>query len=34
MTSFLDTALDTAIAPGFSNIGYRIPKRSSHPIDE
>lgn len=34
MTSFLDKALDIAIAPGFSNIGYKLRKRSWEPITE
>jgi NAD(P)-dependent dehydrogenase (short-subunit alcohol dehydrogenase family) len=34
MTSFIDKALDTAIAPGFSNIGYKVRKKSWDPIDE
>ena len=34
MTSFLDKALDATIAPGWSNIGYKVRKRSWDPIDE
>ena len=34
MTSFLDKALDATIAPGWSNIGYKLRKRSWDPIDE
>lgn len=34
MTSFIDRALDTAIAPGFSRIGYNLRKRSWDPMDE
>jgi len=34
MTSLIDKAMDTAIVPGFSNIGYRIRKRSWEPITE
>jgi NAD(P)-dependent dehydrogenase (short-subunit alcohol dehydrogenase family) len=34
MTSFLDKALDATIAPGWSNIGYKLRKRSWGPIDE
>ena len=30
----MDKAMDTAIAPGFSNIGYRIRKRSWDPINK
>ena len=33
MTSFIDRALDTAIAPGFSSIGYKLRKRSWRPIE-
>ena len=34
MTSFLDKAMDNAIAPGFTNIGYKVRKRSWDPITE
>lgn len=34
MTSLIDKAMDTTIAPGFSNIGYRIRRRSWEPITE
>jgi NAD(P)-dependent dehydrogenase (short-subunit alcohol dehydrogenase family) len=34
MTSFIDKALDAAIAPGWSNIGYKVRRRSWGPIDE
>jgi NAD(P)-dependent dehydrogenase (short-subunit alcohol dehydrogenase family) len=34
MTTFIDKALDTVIAPGFSNIGYKVRKKSWDPIDE
>jgi NAD(P)-dependent dehydrogenase (short-subunit alcohol dehydrogenase family) len=34
MTSFLDKALDATIAPGWSNIGYKLRKRAWDPIDE
>lgn len=34
MTSFLDKALDATIAPGWSNIGYKLRKRSWDPVDE
>jgi NAD(P)-dependent dehydrogenase (short-subunit alcohol dehydrogenase family) len=34
MTSLIDKAMDTAIAPGFSIIGYRIRKRGWDPINE
>ena len=34
MTGFIDRAMDTAVVPGFSNIGYRIRKRSWQPIGE
>ncbi len=34
MTSLIDKAMDTAIAPGFSNIGYRVRRRSWEPITE
>ena len=32
MTSLIDRTMDTAIAPGFSNIGYRVRRRSWEPI--
>jgi NAD(P)-dependent dehydrogenase (short-subunit alcohol dehydrogenase family) len=34
MFSFIDRALDATIAPGWSNIGYKVRKRSWEPIDE
>ena len=34
MTSLIDKTLDTAIAPGFSNIGFRVRRRSWEPITE
>lgn len=34
MTSLIDRAMDTAIAPGFSNIGYQVRRRSWDPITE
>ncbi len=34
MTSSIDKAMDTAIAPGFTNIGYRVRRRSWEPITE
>ena len=34
MTSFIDKAMDVAIAPGFSKIGYKVRKRSWEPITE
>jgi NAD(P)-dependent dehydrogenase (short-subunit alcohol dehydrogenase family) len=34
MSSFIDRALDATIAPGWSNIGYKVRKRSWEPIDE
>jgi len=34
MASFIDRALDATIAPGWSNIGYKVRKRSWNPVDE
>lgn len=34
MSSFIDRALDATIAPGWSNIGYKVRKRSWEPIDD
>ena len=34
MTSRIDKALDAAIAPGFTNIGYRLRQRSWTPLTE
>jgi len=34
VTSLIDKTLDTAIAPGFSNIGFRVRRRSWEPITE
>ena len=34
MSSFIDRALDATIAPGWSNIGYKVRQRSWEPIDE
>jgi len=34
MPSFIDRALDATIAPGWSNIGYKVRKRSWGPVDE
>ncbi|NNC92261.1 MAG: SDR family oxidoreductase [Acidimicrobiia bacterium] len=34
MPSFMDRALDATIAPGWSNIGYKVRRRSWEPIEE
>ena len=34
MSSLIDKALDTAVVPGFLNIGYKVRKKSWDPIDE
>ena len=34
MATFIDKALDTAVVPGFLNIGYKVRKKSWEPIDE
>lgn len=34
MSSFIDRALDATIAPGWSNIGYKVRSRSWEPIEE
>ena len=34
MTSFIDKAMDIAIAPGWTNIGYKVRQRSWEPIGE
>jgi NAD(P)-dependent dehydrogenase (short-subunit alcohol dehydrogenase family) len=34
VTSLIDKTMDTAIAPGFSNIGFRVRQRSWEPITE
>lgn len=34
MTTFIDKAMDTVVAPGFSNIGYRVRRRAWEPITE
>lgn len=34
MTSLIDRAMDATVAPGFTNIGYHIRKRSWEPITE
>jgi NAD(P)-dependent dehydrogenase (short-subunit alcohol dehydrogenase family) len=34
MTSFIDKAMDLAIAPGWTNIGYKVREKSWEPITE
>lgn len=34
MTSLIDKAMDAAVVPGFTNIGYHIRKRSWQPVTE